>query len=193
MDPGVTEDGAEHSPERVFGWWDMFVGPEDDLRVDGGFDNDERSMLVGFLGDRRLTLEMKCAGLDADQMARRSVPPSDLSLLGLVRHLAGVERYWFRHVLAGEQVERPYRSPDGDDTEFDVVGDPAMVADAWSTWRAEVAFAEALVATTDDLGELGRGRPVPLREVLVHLIEEYARHVGHADLLRERIDGRVGQ
>lgn len=185
--------GAELLPERRFGWWDMFVAEEDDPRVDGDFANDERSVLLGFLGDRRLTLEMKCAGLDAEQMARASVPPSDLSLLGLVRHLTGVERYWFRKVIAGEDVADPYRSPDGANLEFVVEPDPAMVEEAWANWRAEVAASDAIVARTVDLGERGRGEPTPLREVLVHLIREYAQHLGHADLLRERIDGRIGQ
>ncbi len=171
----------------------MFVAEDDDPRADGGWANDERSVLIGSLADRRLTLEMKCAGLDAEQMSRRSVPPSDLSLLGLVRHLAGVERFWFRRVIAGEEVTRPYTSADGRDLAFDVIADAATVDDAWATWREDVAFAEELIARTADLGQLGEGRPVPVREVLVHMIEEYARHVGHADLLRERIDGRVGQ
>jgi hypothetical protein len=192
----ANSSGAEpprEPPARSFGWSDMFVDPDHDPRTDGGFDNDERSMLVGYLADRRLTLPLKCAGLDADGMARRSVPPSDLSLLGLVRHLAGVERYWFRTVIAGEQVDRLYRDAVGRDIELEVEPDAAAVDEAWSTWRAEVAFAEDVVARCGDLGELGRGDAVPLREVLVHMIEEYARHLGHADLLRERIDGRVGQ
>lgn len=174
-------------PERRFGWWDMFVSPDDDPRADGGFDNNERAMLVGFLNDRRLTLELKCQGLDAEGMAMQSVPPSDLSLLGLVRHLAGVERYWFQGAIAGRDIERPYEA------EFDVAPDPNMVADAWVTWRAEVDASNEVLASVSDLGELGKGKAVPVREVLVHVIREYAQHMGHADLIRERIDGRVGQ
>lgn len=184
---------TEGLPERRFGWWDMFVHDDDDPRADGGWDTSERSILTGFLADRRLTLELKCAGLDAEQMARRSVPPSDLSLLGLVRHLAGVEQYWFREVIAGEEVDRLYVGDDEEDLAFVVQPDPVMVEEAWATWRAEVGYAEGLVEATADLGQLGEGKPVPLREVLVHLIREYAQHMGHADLLRERIDGRVGQ
>lgn len=150
-------------------------------------------MLLGFLSDRRLTLEMKCAGLDADQMAQRSVPPSDLSLLGLVRHLAGVEHFWFRHVIAGETGDRLYVDGTGTSTDFEVAPDPAMVDEAWRTWRGETAHADSLMARIDDLGQIGAGEPTPVREVLVHLIREYAQHMGHADLLRERIDGRVGQ
>lgn len=185
--------GDDGLPQRSFGWWDMFVHEDDDPRADGGWDNSERAVLVGFLADRRLTLELKCAGLDAEQMARRAVPPSDLSLLGLVRHLAGVEQYWFRQAMAGEEVPRLYVGPAGEDLALDVEPEPAMVEEAWKTWRTEVAHAQALVEATEDLGSIGLGRAVPLREVLVHLIREYAQHMGHADLLRERIDGRIGQ
>ncbi len=186
-------DETEELPERRFAWSDMFVHHDDDPRADGDWDNTERAVLTGFLADRRLTLELKCADLDAEQMARPSVPPSDLSLLGLVRHLAGVEQYWFRQAIAGERVDRLYVDDEGEDLAFTVEPDPGVVAEAWATWRSEVAYAERLVEDTPDLGQLGRGRPVPLREVLVHLIREYAQHLGHADLLRERIDGRVGQ
>ncbi len=180
-------------PERKFGWWDMFVHKNDDPRADGGWDNTERAILTGFLSDRRLTLELKCSGLSAEQMARQSVPPSDLSLLGLVRHLAGVEQYWFRQVIAGEEVSRLYVGAGGEDFAFNVDPESRIVEEAWATWRSEVAYAEGLIERTPDLGQLGRGKPVPVREVLVHLIREYAQHMGHADLLRERIDGRIGQ
>ncbi|MCX4525675.1 MULTISPECIES: DinB family protein [unclassified Streptomyces] len=173
----------------------MFVRPDEDARTDGGFQG-ERATLVGYLRDQRLTLELKCAGLDAEALARRSVEPSDLSLLGLVRHLAGVEQKWFREVMAGQEIRRHYRSQDDREGEFTgAVADPAVVAEAWATWRAEVAFAERLVADAPDLDVAGDadGERMPLREVLVHMIEEYARHNGHADFLRERIDGRVGQ
>ena len=191
--------------ERQFGWQDMFVGPDADPRGIGGIfvhHGDERTVLAGYVHDYRLTLELKCAGLDADAMARRSVEPSDLSLLGLVRHLSDAERYWFRQVMAGEDAPARYRQSAGDDHDrafSDAVADPAAVALAWENWRAEVAFAERFVGEASDLGltkaYIGRGGhqgQVSLREVLVHMIEEYARHVGHADLLRERIDGRVG-
>ncbi|MEE4496365.1 DinB family protein [Streptomyces sp. NPDC050529] len=173
----------------------MFVHPDDEQRADGGF-HGERDTLVGFLRDQRLTLEMKCSGLDATAMARRSVEPSSLSLLGLVRHMAGVELYWFRHVMAGQDVQRPYRTAADRDADFNgAVADPEVVAEAWAIWRSEVAFAEKFVAGAPGLGltAVGGDDPVELRSVLVHMIEEYARHNGHADLLRERIDGRVGQ
>ena len=191
--------GADPGPigpaERSFGWWDMFVHPEDDPRSDGGFAG-ARDTLVGFLRDQRLTLELKCAGLDAEGMARRSVEPSNLSLLGLVRHLARVEQKWFRRVMAGQDVPLHYGTDDEPDGDFDgALPEPAMVAEAWETWRAEVGFAERLVAEAPSLDITGtnHGEPIALREVLVHMVEEYARHNGHADFLRERIDGRVGQ
>lgn len=183
--------------DRQFGWSNMFVHPDEDTRTDGGFQG-ERAVLAGYLRDQRLTLELKCAGLDAEALARRSVEPSNLSLLGLVRHLAGVEQYWFRQVMTGQAVRRHYRSEEDRAGEFTgAVADPAVVADAWATWRAEVAFAEQLVAEAPSLDVTGEtehdDERMELREVLVHMIEEYARHNGHADFLRERIDGRVGQ
>jgi uncharacterized protein DUF664 len=172
---------------------DMWVDPDDDPRERPAEGTDERAVLLDYLHRYRLTLEMKCAGLDAGQLAARSVPPSSMSLLGLVRHLADVERGWFRRDLAGQDVPPLFHSaadPEGDWT--GAVPDPAVVEEAWRAWRAEVAFADELVAGTADLGTAGRsGRT--LRDLLVHMIEEYARHCGHADLLRERIDGRVGQ
>jgi uncharacterized damage-inducible protein DinB len=120
---------------------------------------------------------------------RRSVPPSDLSLLGLLRHLTDVGRHWFRQEMMGEDA------PDlSGEAEFDgATADPAAVQQPWDAWREEVVFSERLMAESHDLGVRGTRRGVPLREILIHLIEEYARHNGHAYLLRERIDGRVGQ
>ncbi|WP_228389687.1 DinB family protein [Streptomyces smaragdinus] len=181
--------------ERKFGWRDVWVAPDEDPRSDGGLTG-ERAVLTGYLRDYRLTLTLKCEGLDAEAMARRSVEPSNLSLLGLVRHLAGVEQHWFRKVMAGETISRHYRTDDNPNGDFeDAAPDPAMVAEAWATWRAEVGFAERVVDGAPDMDLLGtvHGKPIELREVLVHMIEEYARHLGHADFLRERIDGRVGQ
>jgi hypothetical protein len=182
----------EDPPARRFGWSNMFVAPDEDPRADGGFQG-ERATLVGFLRDQRLTLELKCSGLDSADLARRAVEPSNQSLLGLVRHLAGVEQYWVRLRMAGQDAPRHYRADGDRDADFDgAVADPDVVAQAWDTWRAEVAFAERFVAEAPDLDMVGKQGGV-LRMVLVHMIEEYARHNGHADLLRERIDGRVGQ
>jgi uncharacterized damage-inducible protein DinB len=175
-----------------FAWENMFVAPEDDPRTDGGFTG-ERDTLVGYLRDQRLTLELKCAGLDAPQLAERSVPPSTMSLLGLIRHMTDVERSWFRIRLAGQQVTRLYRTADNRDADFDgAVADDEVVTSAFTAWRTEIAYAEEFVEATDDLGHVGPHGDA-LREVLVHMIEEYARHNGHADFLRERIDGRIGQ
>ena len=179
------------SPRR-FGWSDMFVTPDDDPRADGGFVG-ERATLEGFLRDQRLTLELKCAGLDTEQLARRSVPPSTMSLLGLVRHMADVERIWFRRRLAGHDDGPLFQSSDDPDGDFNgAVADPDVVAEAWAAWHDEIAFAERYVAGAPDFDHVGEQGHV-MRNVVVHMIEEYARHNGHADLLRERIDGRIGQ
>jgi hypothetical protein len=172
---------------------DMWVDPLEDPRESIEMPNEERGTLIGYLRQYRLTFEMKCADLDTEQMARQSVPPSDMSLLGLVRHLAAVEHNWFRREMAGLDIPRLYGESDDRDADFHgVVADPAVVEEAWQAWRAEIAFADELLARTPDLATLGRTGQ-PLRHVLVHMIEEYARHCGHADLLRERIDGRTGQ
>ena len=181
---------------------DMFVELEDDPRESGPALVDERTALVGYLRSVRLTLEMKCAGLDAQALARRSVPPSTMSLLGLVRHLAEMERLSFRTVMAGQDAPRLFCSETDRDGDFDgAVPDPQVVADAWEAWRSEVDFAERFVAGAHSLdikgGErsgVGQGdAPITLREVMLEMIHEYARHLGHADLLRERIDGATGE
>lgn len=139
---------------------------------------------------------MKCVDLDAEQLARRSVPPSTMSLLGLVRHMAEVERGWFRRVMAGQEAPMLYCTAESREEDWDGArADPAVVDEAWHAWRDEVAFAEDYVARTEDLSTAGtrHGKPLPLRDIVVHMIEEYARHCGHADLLRECIDGRIGQ
>jgi uncharacterized damage-inducible protein DinB len=176
---------------RTFGWSDMWTDPESDPRESGGPYAGERETLVRYLRDRRLTLVMKCADLDAEGMAQRSVPPSNMSLLGLVRHLADVEQYWFRDFVAGENVEPHYTSTN---VAFDeATADQAAIEDAWRTWRSEIEYAERLMAETPDMGMLSKDGETELRDVVMHVIEEYARHNGHADLIRERIDGRVGQ
>jgi uncharacterized damage-inducible protein DinB len=176
---------------------DMWVDPQDDPRDTGAELSDERSVLAAYLRTYRLTLEMKCAGLDAGQLAQRSVPPSTMSLLGLIRHLADTERAWFRQTMAGQDVPWLFRTDEDRDAAWNgAVPDPGVVDQAWQAWREEVAFAERFTAEAGDLGVRSPGREgdtISLREVLVHMIEEYARHCGHADLLRERIDGRVGQ
>jgi uncharacterized damage-inducible protein DinB len=181
------------SPRRA----DVFVDPSQDPRSDAPSPQGERATLLDYLTFQRQTLELKCDGLDAAALARRSVEPSTMSLLGLVRHLADVERAWFRQRLAGEEVDRRFSSAEDPDGDFDgAVADEQVVTQAWAAWREEVAFANSWVAGADDLDAkvvMPRGEAITVREVLVHMIEEYARHNGHADLLRERIDGRVGQ
>lgn len=157
---------------------------------------DERSTMLAFLRWHRETLGMKCAGLKPSQLAEQAVDRSALSLLGLVRHAAETERFWFRQVMAAEEAPPLFASQDSPDAAFDVTtADAQLVAQAWEAWRAEVAFADRFVAAAPSLDvtgdEPGEG-PVSLRWVLMHLVEEYARHNGHADLLREQIDGAVG-
>ncbi|MFC9326045.1 DinB family protein [Kitasatospora sp. NPDC057015] len=174
---------------------ELFTGDESDVRFSTPTTGDERALLLAFLQAQRATLELKCTGVEAE-LARRSAAPSTLSLLGLVRHLADMERRWFRRTMAAQQAPPRFSSPAEPDHDFDgAVPDPAVVAEAWRTWHSEVAFSDAFVAAAPDLDLVGedswRGQ-VSLRWVIVHMIEEYARHNGHADLLRERIDGAVG-
>jgi uncharacterized damage-inducible protein DinB len=174
---------------------EYFLDPEVDPREGGPRLGDERATLTEFLRRQRLTLQLKCDGLDPSQLGRRAVEPSTMSLLGLVRHMAEVERTWFRRRFAGLDVPRLYQSEHEPDGDFDgAIADQEVVNDAWAAWRTEVAFAEHFLSDTDlsFVGQDGAGRAISLRELLVHMIEEYARHNGHADLLRERIDGRVG-
>jgi uncharacterized damage-inducible protein DinB len=189
-----THDAAMTAQHRA----DQFVDPATDPREGGPTMQDEKTTLQEYLRFHRLTLELKCADLDAEQLARRSVPPSTMSLLGLVRHMAEVERVWFRRRLdRNDDVGKLYQTEEDPDADFNgAVADPAVVDDAWARWREEVAFAEQWVEGHDDLGGLTcatRGGEASYREVLVHMVEEYARHNGHADLLRECVDGRVGQ
>lgn len=155
---------------------------------------DERAMLTAWLDWHRATLELKCHGVPPQRLAERTAAPSSLSLLGLVRHLAEVERSWFRRVLGGEHAPPLYYSDADADGDFDNVAG-ADVAEAFTTWRAECEHAREVVAGAESLEVTGvrRGEPVSLRWILVHMIEEYARHNGHADLLRERLDGATGE
>ncbi len=176
---------------------------DDDPREHGPRLGDERATLVEALRCQRLTLERKCSGLDAAAMAQRSVEPSTMSLLGIVRHLADVERETFRVTMAGHHAPPLHISETNRDGDFDgAVADPEVVTAAWNAWRTEVEFATQFVAQAPDLDVVGSdplnhhgsgGGNISLREVLVGMVEEYARHMGHADLLRERIDGRLGQ
>jgi uncharacterized damage-inducible protein DinB len=152
---------------------------------------DERTMLDAWLDYHRATLLMKCAGLSDDQLKLRSTEPSTLSLLGLVRHLTDVERGWFRRGAGGQRgpaVGPIYYSderPEGDIEDLDDT-DPAAVFAAYAEEVEHCRAATAGVPLDRLVGE------TPVRWIYLHMIEEYARHNGHADLLRERIDGATG-
>ena len=157
----------------------------------------EREMLTGWLDYHRATLRWKCEGLTDDQLRERAVPPSRLCLLGLVRHLAECERSWFRNVLLGDGLAALYSTGEDPDADFNDV-ETANVAEVLATFERECAAAREAVATAPDLDVLSKktdrrtGEQFNLRWILSHMIEEYARHNGHADLLRERIDGATG-
>ncbi|MFC7328215.1 DinB family protein [Marinactinospora rubrisoli] len=166
----------------------------DDTRTPIPLVGDEREILTAALDWHRATFELKCAGVPAERLSERGVPPSGLSLHGLLRHLAGTERWWFRQQFAREDVPHLYYSDDRPDQDFeDLDGD---VGEAFAVWRAECAHARAIVAAAPSLDatgvQLATGRPISLRRILVHMLAEYARHNGHADLLRERVDGATG-
>ena len=165
-----------------------------DLPQAKAFGEDERSVLLGYLDYHRTVLARKAGGLSEAQARIAGCPPSNLTLLGIIRHMADVERFWFRMRLVGEDVGQIYASehnPEGD-FEYD---DTATLQEALATWHAEIAAADANIAgiSVDSYEQADvEGQSVStLRRVLVHLIEEYARHCGHADLLRQAIDGAV--
>ncbi|MGI5350754.1 DinB family protein [Streptomyces sp. CA-250714] len=159
-------------------------------------DADERTTLEGWLDFYRATLATKCAGLSEEQLRSTSVPPSPLTLLGLVQHMAEVERNWFRRVLMEEDVPAIYpprpSNPDGRDDGFGLLDDISFET-AHATWQDEIARARANCAARqlDDTAPFMGGR-VSLRWIYSHMATEYARHNGHADFLRERIDGSTG-
>ncbi|HEX3787040.1 MAG TPA: DinB family protein [Pseudonocardiaceae bacterium] len=160
--------------------------------VEGPLVGEDRPILEGYLRWQRSVLLGKCAGLTGEQLARRAIAPSNLSLLGLVRHLAKVERTWLRQRIAGQQFAPMYDPALGVDADFDDL-DPARAAEDHERLVTEGRLAaEAVAATSFDHTIEVRGETLSLRAVYLHLIAEYARHNGHADLLREVIDGRTG-
>jgi uncharacterized damage-inducible protein DinB len=170
----------------------MWVDPDEDPRNTAGVSPDgELATLTDYLKDFRLTLLMKCEGLTPEQLARRSVPPSTMSLLGLLRHLAEAERDWRGWILPGEPPPKLYGARDADFDE--AVAEQATIEAAYADLAREQAATDAVLTHHGDLGERLGKDGIAVREMLVHRIEEYARHCGHADLLRECIDGRVGQ
>ncbi|MFB9238456.1 DinB family protein [Plantactinospora siamensis] len=187
------------SGQREVGYAGMWAPPEEDPRLaTAAAPEGELATIREYLSHYRLTLGMKCEGLSAEQLATRSVPPSTMSLLGLIRHMAGVEHHWFHRTLQNNlDTPRLYWSAQERDLDFDgAVADPDVVRDAFEAWRAQIAAADAWLDSPVDLSAvtvLDDGERVGVRDILIHMIEEYARHCGHADLLRECIDGRTGQ
>lgn len=165
-----------------------------DNRIDPPFLAGDRESLESWLELYRATLPIKVGGLAPGQLCLAAVPPSDLTLLGIVRHLSEVERYWFSTIVAGEAAPSLYGGddPDGDFNNLD----ESMALTDLEQFHAEVAAARTIAATVADLDAPlpGRrhGNELNLRWVYVHMVEEYARHLGHADLLRECIDGTTG-
>jgi hypothetical protein len=171
---------------------DMWADPDDDPRDSEGVSPDgELATLQDYLTHYRMTLLLKCEGLTAEQLARRSVPPSTMSLLGLLRHLAEAERAWRNWISDGEPAPKLYGEGGGD---FDrVVPEQDAVDAAYAALAGEQAAIDAALGEHPDLSERLGKIGIAVRELMVHMIEEYARHCGHADLLRECVDGRVGQ
>ena len=173
-----------------------WVDPDDDPREADEPPSGELVTLRQYLDRYRMTLAMKCEGLTPKELATRSIGPSSMSLLGLLRHLARMEHHWFRRTLEGRADVPPlYSTTEEPDRDFDEsIGSEQCVDEAWASWRREVEHAREVYARYDDLGHrFVDGEPWEVRGVIVHMIEEYARHCGHADLLRECVDGRVGQ
>ncbi|MEV7593879.1 DinB family protein [Streptomyces sp. NPDC090085] len=169
----------------------MIIGME---RTGPPLTGNERETLRAYLDYHRATLAWKCEGLDDEQLRRTSTPPSTLSLLGLVRHMGEVERQWFRRVMGGEEVPHLWSDTRDFQAAYDASG--ATRAEAFGAWQEEVAHARRVEAAAESL-EVTAYVPswkeeVSLRLVMLHLIHEYARHNGHADLLREAIDGATG-
>ncbi|MGX1567471.1 DinB family protein [Streptomyces sp. NPDC055506] len=165
-------------------------------RTEPATDAAERAMLEGWLDYHRQTLAMKCEGLSDEQLRTASVEPSVLSLMGLVRHMADVERGWFRKVLTNEDAPPIYYSDENRDGEFHLT-EADTYQEAYATWQAQIETARRNAArfALDDISE-GKhhrtGERFNLRWLYTHMIEEYARHNGHADLIRERLDGSTG-
>ncbi|NGY60777.1 DinB family protein [Lentzea sp. NEAU-D13] len=168
-----------------------WTAPEVEL-IDEPLLGEERPMLEAWLDRHRATFLGNCAGLSGEQLATVSTPPSNLTLLGLIRHLTDVERVWFRKRLAGEDVKPRYGEPGNWDDAFGNL-DPARAEAEYAALLAEMAEARAAAATRDldDTFVHERVGEISVRWLYIHLIEEYAQHNGHADLIRERVDGRT--
>ncbi len=163
-------------------------------RIDPPLRAGERESLRAYLDYHRATLAMKTEGLGDEELRRQSMPPSTLSLLGLVRHMAEVERTWFRRVINGEDIPLVWSAKGDFQEAYNATG--ATRAEAFDVWQEEVAHARRIEQAAESLDVTGYmpkwKADVSLRLVMLHLIHEYARHNGHADFLREGIDGTVG-
>jgi hypothetical protein len=155
---------------------------------------DERTSLSTWLDYQRATLLVKCQGLTGAELAQASAPPSVLTLLGLLQHMLGVEWWWFEHIFAGGDAAEPFPAGNDPDWEFThLLADQA--ADTRARFVEQSAHSRSIVEAAESLDVLATSTerdPRDLRWIMVHMIEEYARHNGHADLLREAIDGAVG-
>jgi hypothetical protein len=185
----MTQSTPQPSPQHFSQQW-----PAADARVDPPREGGERETLLAFLEWHRETFLLKCTGVPPERLSDKSIEPSGLSLHGIRRHLAGVERWWFQRQFAGRrEVPLLYYTDEDPNQDFDDLGgDPAEVL---AVWRAECERSREIVAAAPSLEATGtteQGRTITLRWVLLHTIAEYARHNGHADLLRERIDGATG-
>ena len=171
-----------------------YDSPVPDPEPDPTLDADERTTLSGFLDDQRKVLAWKCQGLSEAQLKEASVPPSKLTLLGLVRHMAEDERGWFRRGLSGEDLGPIWCTDADPDAEFEGVAG-ADVAQAFSVWEEECRISRSILKELSSLDVTfsTSTRPViSARHMVNHMIEEYSRHNGHADLIRERLDGATG-
>lgn len=185
--PAPGDTATDHTATVT--WTAPEIGPAADAPVTGA----DRPMLEGMLAWQRHTLRAICGGLDADQLATRALPPSGLSLLGLVRHLTKVERIWLRQNAAGQPVAPLHGFGTGRDLDFDDL-DPATAPADLAAFDEECRAGDAAVAGMGlEEPVRFRGNTWSLRFVYLHLISEYARHNGHADLLRERLDGITGR
>jgi hypothetical protein len=160
--------------------------------TDGPMVGEDRPILEAYLAFQRSTLLSRCAGLTGDQLAQPAVPPSNLTLLGLIRHMAKVERIWFRERIGGEQLPPMYDPAHGKDADFTDL-DPELAADDYARLLTEARLADAAMAARSFDDTIGHGDDVmSVRMVYLHMSGEYAQHNGHADLIRERLDGTTG-
>jgi hypothetical protein len=166
----------------------------EDTRVKPPLVAGERELLTSYLDFYRATVEVKCTGVPVEKLSERTMPPSTMSLHGLIRHLAGVEQWWFHYQFAGEDTEHLYYSDEWPNQDFEDLSGP--FEDALATWRAMCEHSRAIVAahSLDDTGIVERtGQAISLRSIMLKMITEYARHSGQADFLREAIDGATGE